>query len=629
MSHRLIGWIASVAMAALAHGAVAADNADLRGTQQDAARYAMPPLTLPWSARATPSVDPMLAAAVPVDPASPAPAVVPAGATGVPVAAATPWLWTGFYVGGRVGGAVGRATVADPFGSSIFGDNVTPPGFLAGGELGYNWQIPNGPWVFGFEANLDWLDTDGTNTCLAFSGFFVSANCRARPNFAGDVTARLGFAYGAAGHSLLYAKSGAAFVHTHVDVTTNATANFIGVPPQTTGTSFTAPGWIAGVGVEHAISPAWSIKVEYDYLGFAGETVGTPRGLIQPFPPFNGFNFTPATTTRVTQNLQQVSLGLNYRLGMDPTSPWAAAPMALPVKSPTVLAAPGWEFEGGARYWNSRGKFQKDLGDTFNPALPNILISRLTYDTMAGTSEFFGRVDTPLNLFVKGNIGGGSLFDGHLNDEDWAIFVFGVVPYSNTLSQPVKGNIAYATIDVGYDLLRGPGYKLSPFVGYNTYRENKTAFGCTQLANPFSDCAGPLFTIGNTIPVITENDTWKSVRVGLNGEIMIADRLKLGADVAYLPFVAFTGTDNHVLRGLTIQESGSGRGLQLESIISYMITDQLSAGIGGRYWAMWATKSAIADFSGLPCPCQTEPAKTNRFGVFVQASYKFSSASYQ
>ena len=66
---------------------------------------------------------------------------------------------------------------------------------------------------------------------------------------------------------------------------------------------------------------------------------------------------------------------------------------------------------------------------------------------------------------------------------------------------------------------------------------------------------------------------------------MIADRFKLGAYVAYLPYVTFNGTDNHVLRDLRSPESGMGRG-RLEGILSYLVTDQFSLGVGGRYWAM-------------------------------------------
>ena len=82
--------------------------------------------------------------------------------------------------------------------------------------------MPNSNLVLGVEADASWLTSDGTNTCLAFSGFFVSANCRAQPNMMGDLTARVGWAYGQFNHSLFYVKGGAAFVHNQIDITTNA-----------------------------------------------------------------------------------------------------------------------------------------------------------------------------------------------------------------------------------------------------------------------------------------------------------------------------------------------------------------------------------------------------------------------
>jgi opacity protein-like surface antigen/outer membrane protease len=535
------------------------------------------------------------------------------------IAPASPaWFWTGFYGGAHIGAVAGTANFANPFGASIFGDNVITPGFLAGGQIGYNWQVPNSNWVLGVEGVASWLTSDGTNTCLAFSGLFVSANCRAQPNMMSDLTARVGWAYGHSNHSLVYAKGGAAFVHNQIDIATNATPGF-GLAPLNTTSSFTKIGWTIGAGVEHAITPAWSVKLEYDYVGLGGETVATPPGLVQPIPGVNNYNLTPTGTTRVTQNFQEANLGLNYKFGMDPSARWGSASSAFPVKAPVMVVPPGWELDVGARNWYSSGRFQKDVGDTANPSRANILISRLTYDTTANSGELFGRLETPQNIFVKGNVGVGSLLGGHLNDEDWAIFG-GTVPYSNT-SSSVGGGIDYATLDLGYDFFRGVGYKMGAFVGYNYYRENKSAFGCTQIANQLSDCVP---AVDSSVLGITENDTWNSLRVGVNGDIMVTDRFKLGADVAYLPFVQFNGTDDHLQRvpPFLSPESGTGTGLQLESILSYLITDQFSVGVGGRYWAMWTTKDAITDPAGAPCPCQTLPAKTERYGVFVQLDYR-------
>jgi hypothetical protein len=100
----------------------------------------------------------------------------------------------------------------------------------------------------------------------------------------------------------------------------------------------------------------------------------------------------------------------------------------------------------------------------------------------------------------------------------------------------------------------------------------------------------------------------------------------LTAYESYLPFVAFRGTDNHLLRtdvaNTVSTETGNGKGVQLEAILAYSFTNSFSVGAGGRYWAMWAT-DAYTNIFGTACPCQTLPSRTERYGGFVQASYKF------
>lgn len=125
------------------------------------------------------------------------------------------WNWTGSYLGVHVGAAWGETKFSGPLGPGIFGDDVRTPAFLGGGQIGYNWQAPN--WVFGVEAELSALDSVGTNTCLASSGFFVSANCRVRPDATVAVTGRVGYAAGLDGRTLFYLKGGLAGQDRHRD----------------------------------------------------------------------------------------------------------------------------------------------------------------------------------------------------------------------------------------------------------------------------------------------------------------------------------------------------------------------------------------------------------------------------
>jgi hypothetical protein len=54
---------------------------------------------------------------------------------------------------------------------------------------------------------------------------------------------------------------------------------------------------------------------------------------------------------------------------------------------------------------------------------------------------------------------------------------------------------------------------------------------------------------------------------------------------------------------------------------AYALGNSFSIGAGGRYWAMWSNNASTNIF-GSQCPCQTLPVRTERFGAFVQASYK-------
>jgi hypothetical protein len=61
--------------------------------------------------------------------------------------------------------------------------------------------------------------------------------------------------------------------------------------------------------------------------------------------------------------------------------------------------------------------------------------------------------------------------------------------------------------------------------------------------------------------------------------------------------------------------------VQLETILSYAVSNAFSVGAGGRYWAMWAPGASVDGFS-QGCPCQAQPLRTERYGAFLQASYK-------
>jgi outer membrane protease len=318
----------------------------------------------------------------------------------------------------------------------------------------------------------------------------------------------------------------------------------------------------------------------------------------------------------------------------------AASAWLVAVAASVFRAAPAgagdWAFHGleppstysgevGLRFWYGNGKTGKSLYDPTGAAL----VSRLSYDNLSiFSAEAYGRFDLNTGWFLKGLIGGGGFRRGTLTDED---FPPGIAPYSATLSTLDDSFPLYASVDVGYNVFRGPDFRVGAFLGYNYMREVVSAQGCGQVAtNPFI-CG--FFPVPETIKVITQDNNWNSLRIGLDGDVDITKRLKFSLDAAWLPLVLLDGTDAHWLRISTfpgdfsgpIPEDGTGWGYQLEGVLSYRVTDAISVGIGGRYWHMQTNGNTHFEghVNGVQAFPQPVDWKSDSYGMFLQTGLKF------
>lgn len=542
--------------------------------------------------------------------AADAPAAFPAKAP-----AAVPFSWTGGYLGLHAGWMFGRsAGQMQDFPEISFmlpaPLAMNPSGFIGGVQWGYNYQIGNT--VLGFESDLSGLagaKAGATTTTLTVDGP-QPATANTQLTWFGTTRARLGYA--ATPNWLLYGTAGLAYGGVDLDST---------ITLPITGVTFSGSrskvhvGWTAGLGAEYAFGGNWSAKLEYLYYNLRGGTVvGFPDGL-----------FINKTMTTLDLTGHIVRVGLNYRYN---PGPWEPPAPAMYTKAPVMALDPAWEV--GLRFWYSSGRTSKDLFDTTGA----LLISRLTYSGLDALSgETFARWNHTSGVFVKGYLGIGAITKGNLQDEDFPPVT---VPYSSTNSEIRNSAIFYGAIDVGYNFLRGPGYSLGAFVGYHYYDEQLNAYGCAQTGGAGSGICVP--SIGTGVLAISNDGKWQSVRLGLNGQIMITDRLKLTADAAWLPYTRLDSADTHWLRTLNnppspgfftgpIPEDGTGNsGYQLEAVLSYAVTPNFNIGIGGRYWKMSTkglTHFETAVFPPGAFAAQVLTFQTERYGVFAQGSVRF------
>jgi opacity protein-like surface antigen len=181
-------------------------------------------------------------------------------------------------ISGPFGAGFGSSPFSDPAGPPIFGGTVRGSAALGGGQIGYNWQVPNTALVLGVEADADAISADGSGTCFASSGFFISANFRVHPDAGRSFTGRAGFATGPAGRTLLYVRGGVAWLDERIEIITNNPFS-----PTSTALDGVRWGWTAGAGVERALTPAWLLRLEYDYAKFGDVGWRRPQAFFRPF----------------------------------------------------------------------------------------------------------------------------------------------------------------------------------------------------------------------------------------------------------------------------------------------------------------------------------------------------------
>ncbi len=206
--------------------------------------------------------------------------------------------WSGFYIGAHAGGAWGDTTSTGTAGApfdDVVGTavNVRPGGWMAGIQLGYNWQVDR--YVFGIEGDLGYLGLK--SDMLVGRGGTNSDFASVHYGWYGVLAGRAGYAFDT---TLLYAKGGLALARISNEVSDLDS----GVIDATDFTSVSGvrAGWAIGAGLEYALSRQWTMKAEYLYMDFGTRTSANLDG----------------DTYEHDNTVHTAKLGLNYRFGAGP-----------------------------------------------------------------------------------------------------------------------------------------------------------------------------------------------------------------------------------------------------------------------------------------------------------------------
>jgi len=209
--------------------------------------------------------------------------------------APAPFSWTGFYIGGLAGAGI---MLDQGFTSQNIVSDKHGFGGLAGGQIGYNWQM--GMLVLGIEGEGFWSGMRITSDQFEGNNLFATTTIRNKWDY--DIAGRFGIAINRA---LIYGKAGWVAGNFGWNLTTPLD------PAFNTNASATLNGLLIGLGLEYAFTNSWTAKFEYDYLGYPAKDV--------LFRTVDCATCTPFTTTQsVSADKHIFKLGFNYLFNAAP-----------------------------------------------------------------------------------------------------------------------------------------------------------------------------------------------------------------------------------------------------------------------------------------------------------------------
>jgi outer membrane immunogenic protein len=252
-----------------------------------------------------------------------------------PVYEAVP-AWTGFYAGINSGygwGAKSSTLDTTAFdypallpltGTTALGSSkLSTQGGFGGGQVGYNLQRDR--FVFGLETDIQGGAIKGNTYSHAIIAnadpahtlpdLETGAGARSNLDWFGTLRGRLGYSFGS---TLLYGTGGFAYGGVRDSL-------FQEVNSATTGTRMidsanknsTQTGWVAGGGIEVALSSSWTVKAEYQYIDLGSTTLATANAQTYTLGEVDYVEGGTAAI-KFDHTYHTARLGLNYRFNQTP-----------------------------------------------------------------------------------------------------------------------------------------------------------------------------------------------------------------------------------------------------------------------------------------------------------------------
>jgi hypothetical protein len=276
-------------------------------------------------------------------------------------------------------------------------------------------------------------------------------------------------------------------------------------------------------------------------------------------------------------------------------------------------------FSVGGRLWVTSGYSSRRTGAAG--------IDRLSELRWRGVDSLVPEINADLvwkRFVLLGSIGGGSISNGVLLDED---FDASGTRVSSTRSPVDDSYLFYVNTDIGGRVFdwtmpdaTARGY-VDVLVGFQYWHERYVAFGATGFPA----------TVSSGTKAISNDYHWRSLRLGARTQVPIYRGFSLNLRGYVIPWSSLVVEDVHYLRGDLRKdpsfrdEADGGIGWQADGSLNYSVTKNLSVELGFQYWMQ---KSAEGDQFAFTTAAGTvhqtvKEARSERYGPFVGVRWRF------
>ena len=232
----------------------------------------------------------------------------------VPPPAPPPFSWTGFYLGGDIGGLWTQGVSGRwdplPFGPTLgvqpITDSLNTSALVGAVHGGYNWQFAPA-FVAGIEGDWSW-----TTANASFTQSWVSTITGLRPaalthmnivdNWLASIRGHIGYLITPA--TLVYFTGGGAWGQVGYNASAaNETSTYV----ATSAFSKTVGGFVLGGGLEYVLSNNWSVRAEYLFYHLDTGTSAIAPDSTGHFPTL------PSRFTWSNSDIQTARAGVSYK----------------------------------------------------------------------------------------------------------------------------------------------------------------------------------------------------------------------------------------------------------------------------------------------------------------------------